>query len=264
MVPSQSGCISFSNHDDAMRYAEMILKSSFCPKSYRTAGDILIAVQFGSEIGLKPMQALQSIAVINGKPSLYGDAALALVRNSGLLESIKEWYETYPDEGRVAICEIKRVGEEIRRAAFSEKMAKKAQLLGKPGPWTTYPERMLMFRARGFALRDAFGDVLGGLISAEEAMDYPKGKNSDIYEEEKIVPNIDLAEKNWHEAFSARGPIQEVLMWCEDGTVDDIGLDFIKGALKIENVSDICSPKFSARIPKLHQWIIDKYVNAKV
>jgi len=50
--------------------------------------------------------------------------------------------------------------------------AKRAGLWAKQGPWTAYPKRMMQMRARGFALRDAFPDVLKGMITAEEAQDY--------------------------------------------------------------------------------------------
>jgi hypothetical protein len=50
--------------------------------------------------------------------------------------------------------------------------AKAAGLWAKGGPWTQYPKRMLAMRARGFALRNAFADVLRGLVTAEEAGDY--------------------------------------------------------------------------------------------
>jgi hypothetical protein len=51
--------------------------------------------------------------------------------------------------------------------------AKKAGLWGKAGPWSLYPSRMLSLRSRGFALRNTFADALRGLITAEEAQDYP-------------------------------------------------------------------------------------------
>jgi hypothetical protein len=57
--------------------------------------------------------------------------------------------------------------------SFSVSDAKRAGLWGKSGPWANYPERMLKYRARGFCLRDAFPDVLKGLITIEEANDYP-------------------------------------------------------------------------------------------
>ena len=44
---------------------------------------------------------------------------------------------------------------------------------GKQGPWTQYPKRMRQMRARAFALRDVFADILKGMPIAEELQDYP-------------------------------------------------------------------------------------------
>ena len=120
------------------------------------------------ELGLQPMQAMQSIAVINGRPSLWGDAMLALVKAHPAFEWIKE-----ECDGNVATCTIKRRGEPEVVQSFSLEEAKRAGLTGKQGPWTQYPKRMLQMRARGFALRDAFPDALRGVVSAEEARDTP-------------------------------------------------------------------------------------------
>jgi hypothetical protein len=77
-------------------------------------------------------------------------------------------------ESMVATCTAKRRGYETPTVArFTVADAKKAGLWGKSGPWSQYPRRMLQLRARGFALRDAFPDVLKGLVTAEEAQDYP-------------------------------------------------------------------------------------------
>jgi hypothetical protein len=56
---------------------------------------------------------------------------------------------------------------------FSIGQAKKAELWTKKGTWQTYPDRMLMFKARSWAGRDLFPDVLRGLVTAEEADDLP-------------------------------------------------------------------------------------------
>jgi hypothetical protein len=56
---------------------------------------------------------------------------------------------------------------------FSIGEAKRASLLGKPGPWQEYPSRMLRMRARSFAARDAFPDVLRGIRAVEELRDIP-------------------------------------------------------------------------------------------
>jgi hypothetical protein len=119
------------------------------------------------------MQALQNIAVINGKPSVYGDAMMALVQASPVCEGIDEHIEGEGTANPVAVCVAKRKGRNPVIARFSVEDAKRAGLWGKQGPWQAYPKRMLQMRARGFALRDAFPDVLKGLITAEEAQDYP-------------------------------------------------------------------------------------------
>ena len=166
--------LALQSFDDAFRFAKMVAASEFAPKDFRgKAESCLLAIQHGSEVGLSPMQSLQSIAVINGRPTIWGDAALALVQSSPACEYIKEYIEGDGDQA-VAVCEVKRRGYPAATVStFSMFDAKRAGLAGKSGPWTQYPLRMLALRARGFALRNAFADALRGLVTAEEAQDYP-------------------------------------------------------------------------------------------
>jgi hypothetical protein len=159
---------------DAMKFGEMIANSDFAPKDFRgKPASCVLAIQAGAEIGLSPMQAMQSIAVVNGRPSIYGDAALAVVKASPVCEYVTETIEG-DGEQMVAICTAKRRGYPAPTISrFSVADAKRAGLWGKSGPWTQYSRRMLQMRARGFALRDCFPDVLRGLVTAEEAQDYP-------------------------------------------------------------------------------------------
>ena len=159
---------------EAIQFSDMLANSSMVPKAYQgKPQDILVCVQWGYEMGLAPMQALQNIAVINGKPSVYGDAMMALVQASPVCEDIEEFFEGEGTPNPVAVCVAKRRGRKPVTARFSVEDAKRAGLWGKGGPWSAYPKRMMQMRARGFALRDAFPDVLKGLITAEEAQDYP-------------------------------------------------------------------------------------------
>lgn len=159
---------------EAIQFSDMLANSSMVPKAYQgKPQDILVCVQWGYEMGLAPMQALQNIAVINGKPSVYGDAMMALVQASSVCEDIEEFFEGEGTPNPVAVCVAKRRGRKPVTARFSVEDAKRAGLWGKGGPWSAYPKRMMQMRARGFALRDAFPDVLKGLITAEEAQDYP-------------------------------------------------------------------------------------------
>jgi hypothetical protein len=159
---------------EAMQFSEMLANSSMVPKAYQgKATDVLVCIQWGYEMGLAPMQSLQNIAVINGKPSVYGDAMMALVQASPVCEDVEEYFEGEGTPNPIAVCVAKRKGRKPVETRFSVEDAKRAGLWGKGGPWTAYPKRMLQMRARGFALRDAFPDVLKGMISVEEAQDYP-------------------------------------------------------------------------------------------
>ena len=156
--------------DQAMHYAKLIADSDLAPKDYRgKPGNVLVALQYGSEIGLKPLQAIQNIAVINGRPAVWGDAMLGLVQNHPLCEYIREGMK----DNNTAYCTVKRRGDEHDYTyEFSKEDAKIAGLLNKAGPWTQYPDRMLQMRARGFALRDKFSDILKGIAMHEEVRDY--------------------------------------------------------------------------------------------
>lgn len=153
---------------EAMEFAKIISDTDFVPKDYRNKpGNILVAVQMGAEVGLPPMQALQGIAVINGRPSIWGDAMWALVKNSTLCE----WTdETFDDASMTATCMVKRRGSPVVVRTFSKSDAEKAQLWGKD-TYKQYPRRMLQMRARAYACRDALPEVLKGLSSREEAAD---------------------------------------------------------------------------------------------
>jgi hypothetical protein len=200
---------------EAIQFSEMLASSQMVPKAYQgKPQDIMVCVQWGYEIGLAPMQALQNIAVINGKPSVYGDAAMALVQASPVCEDVEEYFENEGTPNPIAVCVAKRKGRKPVVAKFSVEDAKRAGLWGKQGPWSAYPKRMMQMRARGFALRDAFPDVLKGLITAEEAQDYPEelSKNSKaISLQAKPANPLDMVAKPAIEATSDRAQIQDLM-----------------------------------------------------
>lgn len=174
----------FTSIEAAYRFAQAIAPAESVPKAFRgKPADILVAIQFGAELNLLPMQALQSIAVVNGMPRLWGDGLLAVIMSSPVYADHDEWYEVKGErrdgllvedlkhDDTAAVCSMTRRGKEPKTRRFTIAQAKKAQLLTKEGPWQTHPDRMLAMRARMFAARDIFPDVLRGMISAEEAQD---------------------------------------------------------------------------------------------
>ncbi len=187
MAVGARGMVLGSIHDLKI-FAASVLKAGMAPKGANEA-QIVLSIQHGLEIGFSPMQALQSIAVINGKTSAYGDGSLAVCKRHPDWEWIEESMEGTGDK-RCATCKVKRKREPVVTQTFDVDDAKQAKLWGKTGksgeptPWVTYPKRMLQMRARGFALRDAFPDALRGLISAEEA-----GDIEPIDTECRVLPN---------------------------------------------------------------------------
>jgi len=159
--------------DQLYRLSAIMAKSGMMPKGLERPEQIFVALEYGLELGLSPMAAVQNIAVIGGRPTIWGDAALGLVRASGLCESHVEEAIHAPDGAVVGYrVTSKRKGEPTATVReFTEADARKAKLWGKAGPWTEYSSRMLQMRARSWALRDAFPDVLKGLSVYEEAQD---------------------------------------------------------------------------------------------
>lgn len=161
--------------DTAWRFAGAIVKGKLAPKGMESTEQVFAAVLMGAEVGLSPMQAMQNIAVVNGRPAIWGDAQLALVESSGLLEDFEETFTGKPDaDDYTAFARAKRKDRktEIVRC-YSVADAKKASLWGKSGPWQSNPKRMLQMRARAFTLRDGFADVLKGVYSREELIGEP-------------------------------------------------------------------------------------------
>lgn len=200
--PQRTFSLMPSSFGEAREIATMIARSDFAPKDYRDKPDnVLIAIQMGADLGLKPMQALQNIAVINGRPAIWGDAALALAMD--VLERFHEEFTgVYPNDDFTAVCTSHRKGwPDTTIRHFSIGDAKAAKLWMKRGhngadtPWVTYPKRMLQLRARGFNLRDVASDRLLGLVLAEEAMDYPPIDGSVIASELVETSPVSLLDK---------------------------------------------------------------------
>lgn len=174
--------------ESAWRLAKVFAASELVPKNFRgRPEDVLVAIELGLEVGLAPMQALQSIAVINGRPTLWGDGFLALLIASPQYRNHDEYFEvagarcdgltaedlTHDTTG--AVCTFwRRDKAEPTTRRFTVAQATRAGLMGKngkPGPWVSFPDRMLLMRARSWAGRDTFPDVLRGIRATEEAQD---------------------------------------------------------------------------------------------
>jgi hypothetical protein len=175
---SFSGNLVPQNFDEAMRISQALCKSGLVPKELTGKPEAcFVAIGFGMELGLPPLQSIQNIMIVNGRPTIWGDAALGLVLDSGRCEEFDEDPANKALKQGFGRCRVKRFGSPSHEVCFSIEDAKKARLWTKSGPWTDYPGRMLQMRARSWALRDNFPDILKGLGVREEVADSP-GKPS--------------------------------------------------------------------------------------
>src|SRR5579859_3070607 len=180
-----------TDFEGAWRISQAVVAAQMAPKSLRTVEACAVAILHGLEIGLTPMNALQSIAVINGRPSLWGDGAIGVIQASGQLEDQDEHYEGDENtDAFKAVCILKRKGKARPYVGeFSIADARKAGLLGKEGPWQGYRKRMMKMRARAFAMRDGFSDVLKGMSVAEEQEDVERAAVTTIVDDGGGPPN---------------------------------------------------------------------------
>jgi len=178
-IPMVNGQLMPTDFDGIQRLAKFMHSTGMVPQNDRspcTLEQTILLVTKAFELGL-PFTAIASgMLIVRNKPAVWGDVMLALVQRSPEFVSIGERME-----GDDAVCVVTRMhkildgtyersGCEVR---FSIQDAKTAGLWGKSGPWTQYPKRMLKLRARAFALRDMFADLLNGMSMAEEVQDYP-------------------------------------------------------------------------------------------
>lgn len=174
-----SDSLNEPNFEQKVKYCEFLASSNIIPEQYRNKpANVFIALEYGANLGLKPYVALTNVAVVNGKPCVYGDTLKALCMKYGKIT------ETWNADKWEWTCKCEREGYPVVESTFSLQDALLAGYVGKGANgqitlgarksqvWVQNPKRMIQMRARGFALRDAFPDVLQGLITREEANDY--------------------------------------------------------------------------------------------
>ena len=175
-----TGELAFQNLGQVMAFAALCEKAQFLPKGMTKEGAVLSLVA-GLQLGLPPFSAMQNIAVINGRPSVWGDAVGGLVKASGLLvdEYVVESNENNNYKVEFHVLRKGKKHETVKSFSFAD--AIRAGLMAnpktgsqpKPGPWTQYPKVMVERRARAFAYREEFPDVLKGIRIIEEEQDAP-------------------------------------------------------------------------------------------
>jgi len=180
--------IAPQSFEDIQRVAKALVAAGLGSSAWNDTDETKLAkataqIMTGLELGLPPMQALSNIAIINGRPLIFGSMVPALIHRAG--HKYRHWIE---GEGNAmkGIAEIVRADGTTYRSEFSVADAKRAKLWderekvqkkGKGGqsytadndsPWHRYPKDMLCWRACSRVVKIGAPDVLAGVYVREE------------------------------------------------------------------------------------------------
>lgn len=142
--------------------AAVLVKTGFLPPSIKTPEQAMAIILTGRELGIGTMAALNSINVIQGKPTVSPQLMMALINRTKELEDLK--LEATNDG---AVCTIKRKGRTPYTAKFGPQEAAAMNLSGKDN-YKKQPATMYKWRALADAARTIFPDAVLGLYIPDE------------------------------------------------------------------------------------------------
>ena len=152
--------IRLNTVEEIFLFAKAVLNSGLAPRDFKTPEAVLVAIQMGMELGLPPMAALQGIAVINGRPSVFGDAMPGIVNASGLMDDYKDEL-IGADESLGYRVTVKRKGRaDPLVRTFTVAMAKKAAALNGAGSLSHADMASQSGTGRPFAFTDYRGSPM--------------------------------------------------------------------------------------------------------
>lgn len=245
-----------NNLGQAWKLADILSKTSFSA-GHKSAQDIFICISMGQQIGLNPFQAVQNISVINGRPTLWGDALLAVCQSHPEYEGVEM---SFDEKTQTATCKALRKGKPPVVESFSQAEAKQARLWGKSGPWSQYPTKMLKNRARTWALRTQFADALLGLISSEELEEplpvAPVDKGQAVRVEKPVI-DLDTAIPQAEASVTVEKPKRKTKQDKAQKAYDELVKSYLDDGLTQDQI-DTVREKFNG---EPSQWTAGYLVN---
>lgn len=210
-----TGQVQIGSMGEVFRLADALAKArNFVPRAY--AGDsnaIAAAILTGIELGIGPMEALRSIHMIEGKPTMSAELMLARALRAGIR---CRWLR---HDAAAAELEVTRDGV-VQRMSFTMDEAKAAGLAGK-GNWSKFPAAMLRARCASAALRAFAPDVLGSGIYTPEELAPDTAVREDGTPIDATPARAEVVESKPAEAPRARTlddceDADAVLAWCRE------------------------------------------------
>ena len=228
-------------------------------------------VMQGMELGLPPMQAVQLIAMINGRMTVHSEGVPGILLSKGF-KIEKEFVGKEYDDDFKAVCRLTRPDGQVFIGEFSVKDAKEAGLwstdakIKKKGrnntfydadndsPWFKYRKRMLWARALGFANKDGGADATKGLMVREEVEDMLRSRDA-----VDITPDVPMIENDVLEIPEIPDNIPELPPDDETSGLDDAAGDDMLRPDQEEAALANLKDELAAATPGTRMEIIDMY-----
>lgn len=165
---------------DMIESAKLMAASGMLPVALRgKPQDIFVILQMGQELGLKPMQAINGINVIQGKPTMAPQTMIALIYQKIPNPIIK----IFKNNENEVCCTMARSKEhEPYTATWNTKKAADMKLLDKSN-WKMQKENMMQWRAVAECARYVFPDIIQGFYTPDEMGDQQEIKEAPLQAE---------------------------------------------------------------------------------
>lgn len=247
---------TLAGFEAGQRIANMFSQSNLVPSNFKgDIGSCLIALNMANRMGADPLQVMQSLYIVHGKPSFSSAFLIACFNRCGRFSTIR--YRMQGTKGKdnwgcVAYSAELSTGEVVEGVEVTIGMAKAEGWYNKTGSkWQTMPELMLRYRAATFLIRSVAPDIALGFPTTEEAID--------ITDQSTVVSNTtahstldEVAKAAVAEQVQAAEPVpvsvvQDIDPLPEDGVVEveakevepaDKGQDFTTKYFKEHHIAE--------------------------
>jgi hypothetical protein len=234
-----------TNLEDAIKIAQRLANSGLVPASMRGNPDAVFAgMMLANELGVSTMQGLSNIAVVNGRASVWGELATAIVRASGLCEYLSP--PKFTGTGPTMKCTVvgKRKGEKDEVSMeYSMEDAKLAGHLSKD-TYQKNPKDMIMWKALHRLYKFLWADVLKGLTFREFAGEVPEAEVEEVKVGE--IPG----DENPKTALSAQIPGPKAAAPALEATADELRAKAEAAKLKKQKLEEEEAAQKKAAIPE--------------
>jgi hypothetical protein len=178
--------------ENAQRIAKALASSALVPKEYQGQtglANTLVAMEIAGRMNLSPLQVMQNLHIIHGRPSWSSQFIIAMINGCGRFTPLDY---NVSGEGDSLSCfayatEI-ATGKELRGPVVTMAMAKREGWATKSGSkWQTMPDLMVRYRAAAFWGRLYVPEFLVGMKTQEEVVDI---QEVEVSEQPSIVEDL--------------------------------------------------------------------------